>query len=81
MFSELNFMLGVQNGSIHDSSNNLLCVCLKYIYSYKFQKKEPNFEAFVSLVKFKETWAPLHKTIVSYHCFYDSLAYHQLYLP
>ena len=30
-------------------------LCLKYyIYSCKFQKKEPNFEAFVSLIKFKE---------------------------
>ena len=34
-----------------------------------------------NLVQGCDTRAPLHKTIVSYHCFYDSLAYHQLYLP
>ena len=37
----------VQNGSIHDSC----------IYACKFQKKEPNFEVFVSLVKLKKNWS------------------------
>ena len=42
-------------GYSQGTNTNFLCLCLKYyIYSCRFQEKELIFEAFVSMVKFKQ---------------------------
>lgn len=53
--SKFNFLFGIQSRDKYASCINFLCLCLKYyIYSCRFQGKELIFEAFVSMVKFKQ---------------------------
>ena len=54
-FSNFEKMFGVTDSSEHDSCICFLFLCLKfYIHRCKFQEKNPNFVAFLNLVKFKK---------------------------
>ena len=55
IFSDFEKMFGVTDFSEHDCCINFLFLCLKfYIHRCKFQQSNPNFVAFLNLLKIKK---------------------------